>query len=103
LKLGFFTTDYSQLPYLFTPQLQTVTDDPPSIFYTGFNTYFLGRNWKFEIWKPLQAAEDPVLLNTQIEALPLAFNFGYERWDQGFSVLGYINFQFTLVPSTPAY
>ena len=104
LKLGIVTTNYSQLPALLTTKLQSVEgESPPSVFYTGFNTYFWGRNWKFEIWKPFPVDQNPVLLNTQIEALPLAFNFGYERWDSGFSVLGYINFQFTLIPTTPDY
>jgi hypothetical protein len=101
--IGLVSNNYSQLLPLFTPKLTNVTDAPPSIFYTGFSTYFLGRYWKFEIWKPFPMTENPVLLNTQIEGLPLAFNLAYERWDQGYAVLGFINFPFTLIPQTPSY
>ncbi|HEY5040260.1 MAG TPA: hypothetical protein VIJ93_14435, partial [bacterium] len=106
--IGLVSNNYSQLLPLFTPKLMNpnginVTDAPPSIFYTGFSTYFLGRYWKFEIWKPFPMTENPVLLNAQIDGLPLAFNLAYERWDQGYALLGYINFPFTLLPQTPAY
>ena|GEM_PF-1243986 len=101
--LGIISMNYSQLLPLLTTKLQNVTDDPPGVFYTGFNTRFWGRNWKFEVWKPIGMAENPVLFNSQIEGLPLAFNLGYEKWDQGWAVLGYVNIKFTIVPQPPAY
>ncbi len=102
---GVFTYDYSQLLPYFGPGLSGLEAEggTASIFYTGFNTYFLGRSWKFEIWKPFPMDQHPILFNTQIEGLPLAFNLGYERWDEGFAVLGYVNFRIPLLPSTPAY
>jgi hypothetical protein len=45
----------------------------------------------------------PILFNTQIDGLPLAFNLGYERWDTGYAVLGYVNFRIPLLPSDPSY
>jgi hypothetical protein len=71
--------------------------------YLGFNTRFLGRNWKFELMKPFPMSENPMLLNTQVDGLPLAFNLGYERWDHGFSLIGYVNFRIPLLPSAPEY
>lgn len=94
---------YSQLVPLITPNLQdTQNAGPPNIFYTGFNTRILGTNWKFEVWKPFPMVENPVLLDSQIDGL-FAFNLGYERWDNGFAVLGYFNFRFTIIPTAPAY
>ncbi len=57
-KTGLVSLDYSQLlPFLDTHLQDDLTNDgassTPGIFYTGFNTYFWGRNWKFEIWKPI--------------------------------------------------
>jgi len=101
--LGIVTMNYSQLLPLLTSKLQAVTDDPPGILYTGFNTRFWGRNWKFEVWKPLGMSENPVLFNSQIEGLPLAFNLGYEKWDHGWAMLGYVNIKFTIVPQPPPY
>ena len=107
--LGIVSMNYSQLLPLLTSKLENNTDSPPGIFYTGFNTRFWGRNWKFEIWKPIGMDQNPVLFNSQIEGLPLAFNLGYERWDRGaggdggWALLGYVNIKFTIVPQTPAY
>ena len=101
--LGIISMNYSQLLPLLTTKLQNVTDDPPGVFYTGFNTRFWGRNWKFEVWKPIGMAENPILFNSQIEGLPLAFNLGYEKWDQGWAVLGYVNIKFTILPQPPDY
>jgi hypothetical protein len=75
---------------------------PPNLFYTGWNTRMLGTNWKFEILKPFPMPENPILLNSQIDGL-FAFNLAYMRWDQGYSLLGYFNFRFTIVPEAPAY
>lgn len=107
-RTGLVSLSYSELlPLLDTNLQNTITNDgatiPPSIFYTGFNTYFWGRNWKFEIWKPFPMDQHPVLFNTQIDGLPLAFNLGYERWDTGFALLGYVNVPITLSPTTPPY
>jgi hypothetical protein len=107
-KTGLVSSNYSGLMPLLDSNLQTtISNDnaliPPSIFYTGFNTYFWGRNWKFEIWKPYPMDQNPVLFNTQIDGLPLAFNLGYERWDTGFALLGYVNVPITLIPTTPNY
>jgi hypothetical protein len=46
--------------------------------------------------------ENPVLLDSQIDGL-FAFNLGYERWDNGYAVLGYFNFRFTIIPVPPDY
>lgn len=103
--LGSFspTMTYSQLVPLTTAKLSDIQNEaPPSIFYTGFNTRFLGTNWKFEVWKPFPMDENPVLLDTQIDGL-FAFNLGYEHWTNGYAVLGYFNFRFTILPETPAY
>ena len=107
-KTGLVSLNYSQLlPFLDTNLQNTILNDgataPPGIFYTGFNTYFWGRNWKFEIWKPFPMDQHPILFNTQIDGLPLAFNLGYERWDTGFALLGYVNVPITLIPTTPPY
>jgi len=109
--IGFVSMNYSQLLPLLTTKLQDVTGSPAPIFYSGFSTRFWGRNWKFEVLKPLGMDGNPVLLNSQIEGLPLAFNLGFERWDAapqldlagGWALLGYVNFRFTLVPVTPPY
>lgn len=103
LSPGIIKFNHSKLLYLTTPKLKGFTDDAASVFYTGVSARFLDRNWKFEIWKPFPMAENPVLLNTRIEGLPMAFNLGYERWDHGFAVLGYVSFRFTLLPQTPAF
>ncbi|HXL73824.1 MAG TPA: hypothetical protein VN963_09380, partial [bacterium] len=63
----------------------------------------------FEIWKPFSTdtnysyESNPVLFNTLIDGLPMAFNLGYERWDTGFAVLGYINFRLPLLPAESNY
>lgn len=102
--IGFFTMNYSELlPFLNTKLSPLQGQSPASLFYTGFNTRFLDRNWKFEILKPFPMDENPILFNTQIDGLPLAFNLGYERWDHGYAVLGYVNVQITLLPQAPAY
>ena len=75
---------------------------PPNLFYTGWNTRFLGTNWKFEIWKPFPMYDDPILFNSQIDGL-FAFNLAYERWTEGYALLGYFNFRFTIIPEAPAY
>ena len=95
---------YSQLIPLTTtsPTLSNVQNSPPNIFYTGFNTRLLGTNWKFEIWKPFPMDENPVLLDSQIDGL-FAFNLGYEKWNDGYAVLGYFNFRFTIIPVSPDY
>ena len=116
VNFGFFTMNYSQLLPLLTTKLQGLTEDPPGIFYTGFSTRFWGRNWKFEIWKPIPMDQNPILLNTQIEGLPLAFNLGFEKWGLGgplypggppapggWAMLGYVNFKFTILPQVPSY
>ena len=94
---------YSQMLPLTTLKLADIAlESPPNIFYTGYNTRFLGTNWKFEVWKPFPMDENPVLFDSQIDGL-FAFNLGYERWDHGYAVLGYFNFRFTIIPVTPAY
>ncbi len=95
---------FAQLSGNFANELSTanVTAAPPDMFYTGWNTRFLGTNWKFEIWKPFPMYDNPVLLNTQVDGL-FAFNLAYMRWDEGFSLLGYFDFRFTIVPEAPAY
>lgn len=96
--------NYSQLIPLTTssPTLSNVSNAPPNIFYTGFNTRLLGTNWKFEVWKPFPMDQNPVLLDSQIDGL-FAFNLGYVRWDSGYAVLGYFNFRFTIIPVPPPY
>lgn len=108
--LGLVSMNYSQLLPFLSPDLEAVLTNqtsPPSypsgIFYAGFSTRFWDRYWKFEIWKPFPMEQNPVLLNTVIDGLPLAFNLGYERWDSGFALLGYVNFPITLIPTNPAY
>jgi hypothetical protein len=99
------TLDYGDLLPLLSDKLPTDPSGigaPPSMFYTGWNTRFLGTNWKFEIWKPFPMYENPILLNTQVDGL-FAFNLAYMRWDEGYSILGYFNFRFTILPSAPAY
>ncbi len=122
LGVNFITMNYSQLLPLLTTKLQGNTANPPGIFYTGFSTRFWGRNWKFEIWKPLFMDQNPILLNTQIDGLPLAFNLGFEKWGPsenmttatsttaavplypgGWAMLGYVNFKFTILPQIPSY
>jgi hypothetical protein len=105
---GLVSLNYAQLlPFLNSGLLNIQNADlkspPAGIFYTGFNSYFWGRNWKFEVWKPFPMDQNPVLFDTQIEGLPLAFNLGYERWDSGFALLGYVNIPITLSPTTPIY
>jgi hypothetical protein len=46
--------------------------------------------------------ENPILFDSQIDGL-FAFNLGYEHWDHGYAVLGYFNFRFTILPTTPDY
>jgi hypothetical protein len=109
---GFISNNYAQLLPSLNNGLYNTTNpsgnggsppDTTSLFYVGFNTRFLERNWKFEIWKPIHYAEEPILFNSQIDGLPLAFNLAYERWQSGFALLGYVNIPITLVPQTPAY
>jgi hypothetical protein len=102
LGLGFPNKEYSQLLPLLTPKLAGVMDQPSQMFYTGWNTRLLGTNWKFEIMKPFPMGENPILFNTQIDGL-FAFNLAYERWDHGYSLLGYFNFRFTIIPQPPEY
>ena len=102
--------DYGSILPLFAPGLaQPNFEYPNNLFYVGFNTRFWDRNWKFEIWKPFSTdtnysyESNPVLFNTLIDGLPMAFNLGYERWDTGFAVLGYINFRLPLLPAESNY
>jgi hypothetical protein len=107
LGQGFFSANYASLLPYFGPGLLPPSGDlpegPDSLFYVGFNSRFLDRNWKFEIWKPYPMDHSPILLNTLIDGLPMAFNIGYERWDTGFAILGYVNFRIPLLPSDSAY
>jgi len=108
LSGGTFTLNYSSLlpylgPGLSDPLTGSLGEGPASLFYMGFNSYFLGRNWKFEIWKPVPMDHSPILFNTQIDGLPMAFNLGYERWDTGFALLGYVNFRIPLLPAESPY
>jgi hypothetical protein len=98
------TLNYSDLLPQLTDKLPSGNGEPnpPNLFYTGWNTRFLGTNWKFEIWKPFPMYDNPILLNTQVDGL-FAFNLAYERWDEGYALLGYFNFRFTIVPEAPAY
>jgi hypothetical protein len=115
-----FNEDYSGLlPYLGPGLINYIGQGPPDLFYVGFSTHFWGRNWKFEIWKPDPAnvnpyifyngtvgkyqQTDPVLFNTQIDGLPMAFNLGYERWETGYALLGYVNFRIPLLPVDAPY
>jgi hypothetical protein len=108
LGQGFFGANYSSLLPYFGPGLNnslggSLGEGPDSLYYMGFNTRFLDRNWKFEIWKPFPMDHSPILFNTLIDGLPLAFNIGYERWDTGYAVLGYVNFRIPLLPADSAY
>ena len=112
LGLGLFSQNYSSLLPYFAPGLSTEAaagEGPDNLLYMGFNTRFWNRNWKFEIWKPFSTSsgqawdQNPILFNTQIDGLPMAFNLGYERWDSGFAVLGYLNFRVPLLPSSSDY
>jgi hypothetical protein len=101
-----FTMNYGSLLPFFGPGLaQANIEYPTHLVYLGFNTRFWDRNWKFEIWKPFSTdpnnpyESNPILFNTLIDGLPMAFNIGYERWDTGFAVLGYINFRVPLLPA----
>jgi hypothetical protein len=102
--------DYGSILPLFAPGLTHPNIEyPNNLFYAGFNTRFWDRNWKFEIWKPFSTdsnspyESNPILFNTLIDGLPMAFNLGYERWDTGFAVLGYINFRLPIFPSESDY
>jgi hypothetical protein len=138
LSSNTFSMDYPALLPFLAPGLSnyvvaqagsTITStatNPPDLFYVGFNTRFLGRNWKFEIWKPdpfglnpysyvnsatnVNQIVHPILFNTLIDGLPMAFNLGYERWGNeangqkgGFAVLGYVNFRIPLLPANAPY
>ncbi len=94
--------NYSQLIPFTATNLSDLSANTPNIFYTGFNTRFLGTNLKLELWKPFPMDQNPVLLDSQIDGL-FAFNLGYERWDSGYAVLGYFNFRFTIIPVPPDY
>jgi hypothetical protein len=108
--LGGSVLNYGSILPLFAPGLaQANYEYPTHLFYAGFNTRFWDRNWKFEIWKPFSTdpnnpyESNPVLFNTLIDGLPMAFNIGYERWDTGFAVLGYINFRLPILPAESDY
>lgn len=108
--LGGGVLNYGSILPLFAPGLaQSNYEYPTHLFYAGFNTRFWDRNWKFEIWKPFSTdpnnsyESNPILFNTLIDGLPMAFNLGYERWDTGFAILGYINFRLPILPSESDY
>ncbi len=107
-KTGLVSLDYSQLlPFLDSNLQNDLINDGASprraFFIPVLTLIFWGRNWKFEIWKPIGLDKKPILFNTQIDGLPLAFNLGYMRWETGFALLGYVNVPITLFPSVPAY
>ncbi len=110
MGVSIFGQNYSSLLPYFAPGLAPeIGEGPDNLCYVGFNTRFLDRNWKFEIWKPFSTSssehwdKNPILFNTLIDGLPMAFNLGYERWDSGFAILGYINFRIPLLPANPDY
>ena len=74
----------------------------PYLFYTGFDAKMLGTTFRFEFWKPFPLDHNPVLLNSKVDGL-FAFNLAYEKWDEGYAVLGYFSFRFTIIPPAPAY
>jgi hypothetical protein len=76
------------------------TESAPNIIYTGWEFKFLGTPWRFEVLKPFPMSKNPILFNTKIDRL-FAFNMAYERWQGGYALLGYFNFRFTLLPTTP--
>lgn len=91
--------NHSELLPLLSEDLADVRgDSAPNLIFTGFGTPFLGTVWRFEAWKPFPLARSPVLLNTKVERL-FSFHLAYGRWDGGWSLLGYFNFRFTIVPS----
>ncbi len=95
--------NYGDLLPMFTAKLNDDLEARPEyLFYTGFNTRMLGTNVRFELWKPFPDNHNPVLLNTKIDGL-FAFNLAYEKWDEGYAVLGYFSFRFTIIPAPVDY
>jgi hypothetical protein len=93
--------NHADLLPLMTDDLADVRDESaPNIFYTGFDTKFLGTFWRFELWKPFPLSKEPILINSKIDRL-FSFNLAYEKWQGGHAILGYFNFRFTIVPSAP--
>jgi hypothetical protein len=75
-------------------------ESAPNIVYTGFNFKWLGTPWRFEFIKPFPLTKHPFLIDSKIDRL-FAFNLSYEHWDGGYALLGYFNFRFTILPTTP--
>jgi hypothetical protein len=75
-------------------------ESAPNIVYTGFNFKWLGTPWRFEFIKPFPLSKHPFLIDSKIDRL-FAFNLSYEHWDGGYALLGYFNFRFTILPTTP--
>jgi hypothetical protein len=95
--------DYGDLLPMFTAKLSDDIGSPAEyLFYTGFNTKMLGTNVRFELWKPFPQNHNPILLNSKIDGL-FAFNLAYEKWDEGYAVLGYFSFRFTIIPAPADY
>ena len=95
--------DYGDLLPLFTAKLSDDVGSPADyLFYTGFNTKMFGTKVQFELWKPFPMDHNPILLNSKIDGL-FAFNLAYEKWDEGYAVLGYFSFRFTVIPAPVDY
>lgn len=95
------TGNFSDLMVQFADGLADIRgESAPNILYTGFNFKFLGTPWRFEIVKPFPLSKHPYLIDSKIDRL-FAFNLSYEHWDGGYTLLGYFNFRFTILPLTP--
>jgi hypothetical protein len=95
--------DYGDLLPMFTAKLSDDIGHPANyLFYTGFNTKMFGTNVRFELWKPFPEDHNPILLNSKIDGL-FAFNLAYEKWDEGYAILGYFSFRFTIIPAPVDY
>ncbi|HET9870733.1 MAG TPA: hypothetical protein VFR02_09605, partial [bacterium] len=105
LGLGGFAPalNYGDLLPMFTDKLSGDLGHPAEyLFYTGFNTRLLGTKVRVELWKPFPLGGNPVLLNTKVDGL-FAFNLAYEKWDEGYALLGYFSFRFTIIPPPVDY
>lgn len=98
LRRFFPNRNHGELLALFSEDLEEIRGEkPPNIVYTGGSFKALGTDWAVEVWKPFPYTLNPILVNTKIEKL-FSFNLSYSRWDGGYSLLGYFNFRFTILP-----
>ncbi len=90
----------SYLLTLLSPSLSSIeNEEAPNMFFSEFSISLGKTQLEFELWKPFPMDLSPFLINTRVSRL-FSFNLAFEHWIGGYSLLGYFNVRFTIIPSS---